>query len=494
MLTSTLLPSTNIGAEVTARVVIDALTCSTTSDSLGFCRFDYSNINPPVDYLAKGCGCWYMLEDEPDNMHRISIVATSGPTSVRSDTTVLDAFFGRRALCLPLLSPQSVFSSVDRVELIVDASVEPQLDVALRFLCCAPRTISWHSIPAMPNTVGSTSPLTVWVSNPVQYPASSTEVRVVCPSTHLGSIVSGSISCNDGNVAAFLNGDGDLTFTVNLQPNTTFTCSWEVMWAAQGNGNYRCSVTDVAMNTVSYSNMGRPMPEDRCSSPRSTAFIVSPQIGAPVGSASGDPHFVGFRGRHFDFHGFAKRVFNLVSDTTFQLNALFLDADMRPLKTKTYLGSLGILACGKNGLERLLYACNREDHEYIVTFNNNRVQPGDKIESGSLSIERKLRENGKTILKTPEYSVQMHFSSSKHSSCHINLKINYNPKKGTRPHGVLGQTSYSNELEGEDTDYIVKSGDLFGHDFKYDRFVGECRETHTHEVVGIQYKLRAGGE
>jgi len=35
MLTSTLLPSTNIGAEVTARVVIDALTCSTTSDSLG---------------------------------------------------------------------------------------------------------------------------------------------------------------------------------------------------------------------------------------------------------------------------------------------------------------------------------------------------------------------------------------------------------------------------------------------------------------------------
>ena len=46
-------------------------------------------------------------------------------------------------------------------------------------------------------------------------------------------------------------------------------------------------------------------------------------------SVSGDPHFVGFRGQRYDFHGVADGVFNLITDTNFHLNARFVNADLR---------------------------------------------------------------------------------------------------------------------------------------------------------------------
>ena len=43
----------------------------------------------------------------------------------------------------------------------------------------------------------------------------------------------------------------------------------------------------------------------------------------------GDPHFVGFRGQKYDFHGEVDGVFNIITDINFHLNARFVNADLR---------------------------------------------------------------------------------------------------------------------------------------------------------------------
>jgi hypothetical protein len=215
--------------------------------------------------------------------------------------------------------------------------------------------------------------------------------------------------------------------------------------------------------------------------------LIPPEVGPfRPPSIQGDPHFVGFDGRKFDFHGEANSVFNIISDENMQLNALFVASD-RVKKTKTYLGSLG-LTVGEN---QLYVACDREKGERIMKFNGedlrtNEVLPLD--EEGTVM----LGEDGKVTIDLVNFFLKVRFSSSAHSSCHINLRASYKPSDDAAlPHGILGQTANKNRIiddvsepgmngegaiEGQWRDYIIASGDLFGSDFKFNRFVGASAE------------------
>jgi hypothetical protein len=154
----------------------------------------------------------------------------------------------------------------------------------------------------------------------------------------------------------------------------------------------------------------------------------------------------------------------------------------------------------------LYIACDREGGKHVTLFNGQELTTNEVIpldEEGTLM----LGEDRKINIDLDTFFLKVRFSSSAHSSCHINLRASYKLPLNAEtdasllPHGILGQTTNKNRLvtstelvvadaageeadavmkgmngegaiEGVWQDYILESGDLFGTDFKYNRFVG----------------------
>mmetsp|Transcript_7568 Transcript_7568/g.8300 ORF Transcript_7568/g.8300 Transcript_7568/m.8300 type:complete len:739 (-) Transcript_7568:110-2326(-) len=209
---------------------------------------------------------------------------------------------------------------------------------------------------------------------------------------------------------------------------------------------------------------------------------------------SGDPHFKGLKGQKYDFHGVPNKIFNLITDDAVTVNALFVDADLRPQKNKTYIGALGFTVCDPNGISlKLVFKCNRDsENTKSILLNGKEVAEGSFTDLGVATVVQTGLKNGKTRITTKHgYKFSMRFSSSRHSTCHINFKTSYQPIQGhSLPHGVLGQTAglpsnlvgddmnSPNIVEGNVEDYIVQEGDLFGTTFKFNKYTeGKCPST-----------------
>jgi len=205
----------------------------------------------------------------------------------------------------------------------------------------------------------------------------------------------------------------------------------------------------------------------------------------PPPAVSGDPHFVGFRGQRFDFHGEVDKVFNLITDTSLQVNALFVNADLRPKKLhKTYIGELGIVI----GQHKLRFACNRGYAEHIVEFDGQELLKSKPFSLSDENYAMVIRDvNDKITIDYHPFLLRAWFSSSRHSSCHITLRSSYSGGSAmTLPHGVLGQTvsplvlannalgpkSMQGEgiIAGHWKDYEIIDDDLYGTNFKFNRF------------------------
>eukprot|EP00028_Trichosphaerium_sp_Am-I-7-wt_P001847 CAMPEP_0168531020 /NCGR_PEP_ID=MMETSP0405-20121227/15113_1 /TAXON_ID=498012 /ORGANISM="Trichosphaerium sp, Strain Am-I-7 wt" /LENGTH=305 /DNA_ID=CAMNT_0008555571 /DNA_START=335 /DNA_END=1249 /DNA_ORIENTATION=+ len=205
------------------------------------------------------------------------------------------------------------------------------------------------------------------------------------------------------------------------------------------------------------------------------SFSYSLQV---LSQVQGDPHFVGFLGQKYDFHGESGSIFNLVTDNNFQLNAFFVDADLRRMKNKTYMGQLGF----RIGNDKIFFGCNRRDGTTTSLINGKEFTSTGKTWLQHGNVQR--LSSGSTIIESMQYRFRVKFSRSSHSTCHVNFKAKYLKVANLPiPHGVLGQTAdesrefpqVSTDFQGDGvvlghwTDYVVE-GDIFSTNHKHDRF------------------------
>jgi len=192
----------------------------------------------------------------------------------------------------------------------------------------------------------------------------------------------------------------------------------------------------------------------------------------PLPVVIGDPHFIGFKGQKYDFHGRAYKVFNLITDTNFQMNAQFVNANLRPKKTKTYLGEVGV----KIGANLIHVICDRENDAKVTLFNKIPMNIDElyQLDHGTVSAD----DSSKVTIKSQKYNIMVKFSQSNHSSCHLNIKAEYKAGDYEKPKGILGFSAHDlpveffNSLEQHWEKFVVKSGDLFGDDFEDNQFLG----------------------
>jgi hypothetical protein len=114
--------------------------------------------------------------------------------------------------------------------------------------------------------------------------------------------------------------------------------------------------------------------------------------------------------------GMPDRTFNLLTDHGILVNSKFVNADLRPEKAKTYMGSIGVLL---NHQDRIMVACNRDSaKEDRLMFSVN----GQRFSTGSVGMPRMiLREgthvgitrDGQLEVETPMYLFLFRFSSSR---------------------------------------------------------------------------------
>jgi hypothetical protein len=213
----------------------------------------------------------------------------------------------------------------------------------------------------------------------------------------------------------------------------------------------------------------------------------------------GDPHFVGFCNNvpscRYDFHGERDKVFAIISDRNLQLNARFVGADLRPQKIfKTYIGSIGL----RLPSARIRVECDRVSERHIIQIDGQELESMSvksfDTPDGPATVTRD--DQDRVSIDLPRYYLKLRFSSSGHSSCHINMRANYRTIVPTPhgkhsvgassmpPHGVLGQTADPSRnfpafgvgpqgegiVEGRWQDYLIEGDDLFGTQFSFTRW------------------------
>jgi len=213
-------------------------------------------------------------------------------------------------------------------------------------------------------------------------------------------------------------------------------------------------------------------------------------------SCAGDPHFVGFEGDRFDFHGVPDKTYNLLSDYNVSVNALFGDYPSVP--GTTYLQEMGIMVgTYEAGFSRIrfdaktgrIYMNDRMLKKKKEDFPTGLIGPGGSIE---ITMDRSWQsmldglpaegifQNG-IIVHTGAFRLLIpRFISEQSGISHLSLFATYTGFP-VSPHGIVGQTADfdgkprigtgpngEGAIEGLPEDYEVK--DLFSPDFTFSRF------------------------
>ncbi|KCV67719.1 hypothetical protein H696_05827 [Fonticula alba] len=197
------------------------------------------------------------------------------------------------------------------------------------------------------------------------------------------------------------------------------------------------------------------------------------------GSGKQDPHMKGFNGADYYFGGHAGRVYSIVSDRDFALNAQFTRLDALQ---GTYMNRLGM----RVGRDIVAF------HPHFGVFVN-----GDKLaargrrpyaldEGRAHLLVDHLDGTHRLTLKTDTWQVSgravIESGRATMADAYINVGVSLHARP-VNPHGILGQTAlfmvdsrYPSHVargfrvEGEEDDYEVHDG-LFGTRHRFNRFV-----------------------
>lgn len=191
-------------------------------------------------------------------------------------------------------------------------------------------------------------------------------------------------------------------------------------------------------------------------------------------SVSGDPHFHGRFGETYDVRGEANEVFNILSDHNMQLNTRYVSGCR---SHSTVLGELGLLFN-----EQELYFSADE-----ATLGGERMDVGRRHYLGEAKESwAEMQPNDQLLIVTPDYSLRFLRTQSKKCDLkHVDMQLHFRNEEA-RPHGLLGQTARESPmakrdvhgridqgqeiLEGEWHHYKVAEKDLFGTEFRYNRY------------------------
>lgn len=218
-------------------------------------------------------------------------------------------------------------------------------------------------------------------------------------------------------------------------------------------------------------------------------FIASGQPGCFICTlfsyVFGDPHFTGFEGEHFDFHGVPDKFYNLLSDKDIQLNTYFRKWATSGDANFTVIETIGL----KIEEEKLYFDINS-----LVKHNDEKVELPFTMKHFSVSKFTELPDEYKEHVNNPEFGKFIEcyrVETEYYGFDFIVATDNFNPPyfnvsswiktDKRRPHGIIGQTAdfdgqprqaTGNQgegvIEGVYTDYEVSS--LFADDFKFNKY------------------------
>ena len=187
-------------------------------------------------------------------------------------------------------------------------------------------------------------------------------------------------------------------------------------------------------------------------------------------SGSGDPHFVGLNGSHFDFQGIPGHIFNILSDAKIQVNALF-----NPWGNgATAMGQIGI----RLGKDNLLVNPGRS-----TSLNGSALGQGQsvKLKEGTISVNGNV-----TSISTKEYSINV-YNGGNHLDIGITTTAEGVNRDGVMPGGVIGQTA-SGGLNLSVGDFLVYDG-IFGTGCKSNKFGSKTNADILKDKIKEKYSI-----
>ena len=213
-----------------------------------------------------------------------------------------------------------------------------------------------------------------------------------------------------------------------------------------------------------------------------TATVSTPSV-------LGDPQFVGLLGQRYQVHGIDGAVYSLISSAAEQVNGrfVFLDSGVCPVidgkiaadcwsHPGSYIGELSFQQRLVDGVvHRALVSAGSASSGYAsVSADGQRLQVGESI---SLSSAFSVHYTSFHVVAVRAEHFSFQLTNSDHF---INQQLTpLVPLRQLRGvHGLLGQThsrkvyrSAIQYIEGNVDDYCVMSGDMYGSENVYGRFV-----------------------
>ncbi len=161
--------------------------------------------------------------------------------------------------------------------------------------------------------------------------------------------------------------------------------------------------------------------------PITTMPVETPDPIAGSGRIWGDPHFIGADGGKYDIQGRPGGIYNLLSDSGFQMNGRF---DAWGSRGATVVGEVGIVAGGN----RITV-----EKDGDVRINGQVLRDGQSV---TLSDGTTVAKDGRTVsIESAEWDVSIKSQNSRHGN-YLNIDVSTENAiaDGVKPHGLLGQT------------------------------------------------------